>query len=174
MPVYVKKILLTKPGSTTEMLRLLMLQALSRIGRCSVTWNRDLWCYYAAVEETTLFTVLLCIDLKQVLHSSPWCFPTLSMWNVPKPDVCFFVLFYSLFFFFLSRFLFVCLVFIFCSGLLSLQNQHRVFILTAHISSNSKWFLGGISLSLNKWHHKVYCTYFVYVRCLNKSWKVLK
>lgn len=175
MPVP-KENTITKSGSTTEMLRFRNASdTLSCMERCLLTWSRDgantqLW-----NNHFLLYYFVLTFDESCI---GPVMFPTLSMWNGPKSDVCFLLFFFcftsfcSFFILILSR-----IFFLFCFvQALEIYKIHSVFMLTAHISPNSKRLLGGLFLSLSqtKWHHKDYCTYFVYVRCLNKLWKVLK
>lgn len=137
---------------------------------CSCGTNHFLLYYFALAFEES------CIG--------PVMFPTLSMWKGPKSDVWFFVFWFVclfhffLFFFYFNHvkdFFFSLFLFVWALGS---YKTHSVFTLTAHISPNFKRLLGGrlksLSLSKTKWHHKDYCTYFVYVRCLNKLWKVLK
>lgn len=82
-------------------------------------------------------------------------FPTLSMWNGPKSDVCsfgFVSLLFVLFFFLLilSRIFFFLVLFGFVQALESYKS-HSVLMLTAHISSNSKrYFRRPLSLFLSK------------------------
>lgn len=74
-------------------------------------------------------------------------FPTLSMWNGPKSDVCFFgfvSLLFVLFFIFNLVYFWFCFV-----QALEIYKTHSVFMLTAHSSPNPKRFFGGLFLSLS-------------------------
>lgn len=72
----------------------------------------------------------------------PVMFPTLSMWNGPNSDVCFFffvsLLFVLFFILILSRIFFFGL-FRFVQAL-EIYKTHSVFMLIAHISPNSNGF----------------------------------
>lgn len=79
------------------MLRLLMLQALSCIGRCSVTWSRDLMVLICSCGANHFLLYYFVLTLEESCIGPLIYSPTLSRWNVSKSDVWFFVLFYFVF-----------------------------------------------------------------------------
>lgn len=112
-------------------------------------WRKPLLLYYF---------VLSLRNIAQV----PLITPFLSRWNIPKPDVCLVFTFCFICFCFLRVLFGFFIFFYFVQALHSFTPP--VLILTAQFV-HFKGLQRPLSLKTN---HKVYCTYFVYVRCLNK------
>lgn len=109
----------------------------SMVLTCSCGANHSLLYYFVLTFEESCVHLLILPHFKQVECSQ-------------KTNVCSFVLFYLvlffLFFFFVLSRSFFCFGF-FVQAFLTLPIPHPVFILTAHISSNSDRFLVNLSLS---------------------------
>lgn len=141
--------------------------ALSCVERCSLI-EAEMVLIRSSTNHSWLFYFVLTFEKSCI---GPVMFPTLSMWNGPKSDVCsfgFVSLLFVLFFFFFKS----CLGFFFfwfCFFVQALEiKSHSVFMLTPHISSNSKRFLGGLCLSLSQ---KMAPQRLLYLFCICEMFK---